>query len=107
MGNSAINKIYFGEVKPLPRPDIQSMVIKTTRKVSEQALEFFLKEWSLKAYRIKGFVNLLEGRTVAVQCTFDTIEILPVENNFYPTEIVALTDQFILREWNKAFKQLK
>jgi len=107
LGNSGINKFYFGEIKSLPRPVINSMVIKSGQKLSRTSLETFLNEWAPKAYRIKGFVNLKEGKTAAVQCTFDSIEIIEVENAFHPTEIVALSDQFTLREWNKAFKEMK
>lgn len=106
LGKTAINKFYFGEMKSLPRPEINSMVIKTTRKVSAQSLDGFLKEWAPKAYRIKGFVNLKEGKTIAVQCTFDTIEIQESEIAFHPTELVALTENFGLHDWNKAFREL-
>jgi G3E family GTPase len=105
LGNSAINKYYFGEVKTMSRPDINSMVIKSGRKISRQSLDMFLKEWASKAYRIKGFVNLKEGKTAAIQCTFDSVEIIEIENAFHPTEIIALSDQFNLREWNKSFKE--
>lgn len=105
LGNSAINKYFFGEVKTMSRPDINSMVIKSGRKISRQSLDMFLKEWASKAYRIKGFVNLKEGKTAAIQCTFDSVEIIEIENAFHPTEIIALSDQFNLREWNKSFKE--
>lgn len=104
--NSAVNKFYFGELKTMPRPDVNSMVIKTGRKVSRSSLELFLAVWAPKAYRIKGFVNLKEGKTAAVQCTFDSIEIIEIANDFHPTELIAISDQFYLREWNQAFKEL-
>lgn len=106
LGNSTVNKYYFGEIKTMPRPDINSMVIKSGRKISRQSLEMFLKEWAPKAYRIKGFVNLKEGKTAAIQCIFDSVEIIEIENAFHPTEIVALSDLFTLKEWNKAFKEI-
>ena len=106
LGNFAINKFYFGEIKTMPRPDVNSMVIKTAKNVTEVSLQNFLQEWAPKAYRIKGFVKLKEGKTVAVQCTFDSINVLDVEHDFHPTELVALSDQFTLREWNRAFKEL-
>ncbi len=106
LGNSAINKFYFGEIKSLPRPSVNSMVIKSGRKLSRISLELFLNDWAPKAYRIKGFVNLKEGKTAAVQCTFNTVEIVEIENDFHPTELIAISDQFTLREWNRAFKEL-
>ncbi len=105
LGINALNKIYFGEVKAMPRPDINSMVIKSGRKLTREALQQFLHNWAPEAFRIKGFVNLKEGQTVAVQCTFDIIEIKQTENHFSPTELVALTDRFTLRDWNKSFRE--
>jgi G3E family GTPase len=106
LGNSAINKFYFGEVTTMPRPNVNSMVIKSARKISRNSLQLFLNEWAPKAYRIKGFVKLNENKSVAVQCTFDSVEIIDVEDAFHPTELVALTDQFTMRELNRAFKEL-
>jgi G3E family GTPase len=106
LGNSAINKFYMGNVKTMPRPDVNSMVIKSARAVSKQSIQQFLAEWAPKAYRIKGFVKLAENKSVAVQCTFGSVHIAEVEDSFHPTELVALSDQFSLREWNRAFKEL-
>jgi G3E family GTPase len=75
MGNSAVKKFYLGELKAMSRPDVNSMVIKSGRKLSRNSLELFLNEWAPKAYRIKGFVNLKDGKTAAVQCTFDSVQI--------------------------------
>jgi G3E family GTPase len=106
MGNSAVKKFYLGELKAMSRPDVNSMVIKSGRKLSRNSLELFLNEWAPKAYRIKGFVNLKDGKTAAVQCTFDSVQITEIENDFHPTELVAISDQFTLREWNRTFKAL-
>lgn len=106
LGSPSIDKFYLGAVKTLPRPDVNSMVIKSSRKISRESLEIFLNEWAPKSYRIKGFVNLKNGKTFAVQCTFDVVELFETENNFHPTEIIALTGQFTLRDWNKSFKTL-
>ncbi|WP_167610879.1 CobW family GTP-binding protein [Maribellus sediminis] len=106
LGNQAIGKFYFGDVKALPRPEVNSMVIKSSKKVSRENLLEFLNEWAAKAYRIKGYINLKGGETVAVQCTFNDVKLIGVDDSFHPTELIALTDQFTLREWNKAFKAL-
>ncbi len=104
LGNKEINKFYFGEVKAMASPNINSMVIKNARKMSRNALHRFLNEWAPKAYRIKGFVNLTEGKTAAVQCTFNSVEVVEMENDFRPTELVAISNRFTLREWNRSFK---
>lgn len=107
LGAAAVKKIYFGDVSPMPRPEINSMVIKSAQPVSKDALNIFLKEWAPKAYRIKGFVKLKENKSVAVQCSFNSIDMIELEDSFHPTELVALTDQFSLREWNQSFKKAR
>lgn len=104
---SSMTKFYLGEETTLARPDVNSMVIKSGKKVSQDSLKEFLENWTSKAYRIKGFVNLTNGKTVAVQCTAKTIELQDIEKVFSPTELIAISDQFTLREWNKAFKDLR
>jgi G3E family GTPase len=106
MGKIFSNKIYFTEVKPLPRPEINSMVIKSGKKITPENLEIFLNEWAPKAYRIKGFVNLTNGKTVAVQCTFGSVETIKTETSFQNSELIALTDEFTLREWSQAFRNM-
>lgn len=103
-GIVAVSKFYPDLGKPLARPDVNSMVIKSGRKLSKDALLHFLNEWAPKAYRIKGYVNLKENTTLAVQCVFDNIELTKVANNFHPTELVALSDQFTLKQWNQSYK---
>ncbi len=107
LGNNALNKFYFGEMKTMPRPNINSMVIKTAKKILENSLREFLSEWAPKAYRIKGYINCREGRTLAVQCTPSTVEVFPVNQVFQTTEMIAISDQFSLKEWYQAYKQLK
>ncbi len=107
LGNSALNKFYFGEMKTLARPSVNSMVIKTAKKVLENSLRNFLGEWSPKAYRIKGYINCKEGNTMAVQCTPSSVKLFPVSRVFQTTEIIAISDQFTLKEWYQAYKQLK
>ena len=106
LGKTAINKFYFGEMKSLPRPAINSMVIKTTRKISRDSLVAFLNFWAPKSFRIKGFVNLSDNSVYAVQCVYNEIQLQLVNLGYVPTELVALTENFTLHEWNKAFREL-
>jgi G3E family GTPase len=103
-GDAAVSKFYPDPGKPLARPDVNSIVIKSGKKISKNALDQFLNEWAPLAYRIKGYANLKDGTTLAVQCVFEKIEISRVKNNFHPTELVALSDKFTLKQWNQSFK---
>lgn len=103
---TAGNKFYFNLPKPMNRPEINSMVLKTGRKPEKEALESFLKEWAPKSYRIKGFVNTKDKKTLAVQCSFDSVDLKETKTWPGPTELIALTDEFTLHEWNKAFRKI-
>jgi hypothetical protein len=48
-----------------------------------------LDKWSKSAYRIKGYVQTGDG-AVAVQASFDHVEILPAPDYNDPTEIIYL-----------------
>jgi len=102
--SKTLQKFYFGETKTLARPDVNSMVIKSGRKLSEENFHEFLRQWAPKAYRIKGFINLKNGKTLAVQSVFEKVEFIEVSNRYEPTELVAITDRFSLHEWNKSFR---
>ena len=106
LGNLPINKFYFSNVEAMVEPKVNSMVIKSARKLSRKSLELFLNVWAPKSYRIKGFVNLTDGKIAAVQCTFDRVDIIEMENTFRPTELIAISEQFTMREWNKSFKEI-
>ncbi|MBN2637289.1 MAG: GTP-binding protein [Prolixibacteraceae bacterium] len=106
LGNTARNKIYFDDLKTLARPDVNSMVIRTAKKVSKNALTDFLNDYSPKAYRIKGFINCSDGKTWAVQCTTTNVELVLADNAYHTTELIAISDQFTLKEWYQAFKKL-
>lgn len=106
LGIPALEKFYFGEIKTMPRPDVYSMVIRSSKAVSRQALKDFLEEWAPKAYRIKGYVRLKDKTTAAIQCTFDSVEIIEQVDSIYTSELIALTEHFTLREWNQSFKSL-
>jgi G3E family GTPase len=98
-------KYYFDQVNPMEKPAINSMVIKTTKTLTVEALRNFLDEWSPKAFRIKGFVNLKTGETIAVQCTLGQVELKLTGKSFSPTELIAITHEFSLRVWNKSFRE--
>jgi G3E family GTPase len=99
-------KFYFDSPTPMNRPEINSMVLKTGRKPDRESFENFLRKWAPKSFRIKGFVNTKDKKTLAVQCTFDSIELKEIDTWPGPTELIALTDKFSLREWNSAFRAI-
>jgi G3E family GTPase len=102
----SVQKFYPESVKPMERPDIRSMVIKSSRKSTPEQVMEFLGRWAPLSYRIKGYINLKNGRTLAVQCVYDTTDVREIDGSFYSTEIIALTDRYTLRDWNQSFRSI-
>ena len=82
------------------RPDVGSAVIKLMKPISAENLDLFIRKYSMITYRMKGYVNTANG-AVAVQTSFEHIEIKPVPDNPYHTEMVILgpgIDQKIVQQ---------
>ncbi len=71
------------------KPDISSAVIKLAKAVPRENLDRFILKYSSLTYRIKGYVMTTKGN-VAVQTSFGQIEIAPLSENLYLTEIVII-----------------
>ena len=56
------------------------------------------------AYRIKGFANTTDGKTLSVQCIYDNIELIETDVFYGPSELIAITGSFTFHEWNRSFK---
>lgn len=83
-------KTLPGTQHQISRPDLQSLVIKTNKSISEKNLEQFLDEHQNTFVRCKGYVALHDGRTVAVQGVYEHYEIKPSERTGKLTELVAI-----------------
>ena len=95
-----VSLIGNGQNEGSGRPDVGSAVIKCTKAVSSENLDQFIRKYSLITYRIKGYVDTLNG-PVAVQASFEHIEIKPVPDNPYHTEMVIIgpgIDQKVLQQ---------
>ncbi|MCP4751220.1 MAG: hypothetical protein GY866_10020 [Proteobacteria bacterium] len=88
------------------RPQISSVLLRTTSRISEEGLTAFLKQFEKKAYRIKGYVNLADDSSVSVQSCFGETHLKPVERIFGPTELIALGPDIEHREFSRFFEKL-
>lgn len=105
LADRALSKYYPDLTGSMTRPEVNSMVIKSGRKIDKKSLESFLQQWAPLAYRIKGFVNTADGKTFSVQCVFDNIELIESEVFYGPSELIAISGVFTFHEWNKSFKR--
>ena len=80
------------QVESEGRPDVDSAVVKLTRPITPENFELFIRKYSLLTYRIKGYADTTMG-PVAVQTSFEHIEIMQIPDNPYHTEIVIIGPQ--------------
>ena len=106
LGDPAVEKSYPSPMHPLGRPEIKSMVIKSGRKTTAEKAMAFLGQWADMAYRIKGYINLKNGNTLAVSCVQGVVECREMHGSSYSSELIALTDRFTLTEWNRSFRSI-
>lgn len=88
-------------IRPGGRPDIQSVVIRTSRPVTQQQLNRFLEEYLPLTYRIKGYVKLPDGTALALQTSFKSSSTKPLTNYTGNTEIIAMGKNIEPRKMRK------
>ncbi len=87
------------------RPDIDSVVIKTTKIISSANLDLFLHKWTRRTYRMKGYVNTDAGG-MALQSSFEQFELFEISNYNNPTQLVILGPDLGDRLVQKEFEEL-
>ena len=93
------------QIEKAGRPDVGLSVIKFIKPVSSEKLVRFIQKYSLIAYRIKGYVITDDG-SVAVQTSFEHIEIKPVPDNPYHTEMVVIGPEISQKVLQHEFENL-
>jgi len=86
------------------RPGINTCVLRTNDKISENDLHNFIRELLPDCIRIKGFVNLADGRTVAVQTVFEHVEFKEIANFSGLTEIIVFSEYLTVKTVYGKFK---
>jgi G3E family GTPase len=87
------------------RPDVDSVVIKTTKIISPANLHLFLKKWTRKTYRMKGYVNTDTGG-LTLQSSFEQFELVEIPDYKDPTQLVILGPNLDSRFLQKEFEEL-
>lgn len=72
------------------RPNLESVVIKTSRLISSENLECFLKICISVCIRSKGYINMLSGEKLFLQGSFDDYSLVTADYFQAPTEIVLI-----------------
>jgi G3E family GTPase len=93
------------EQKDEERPEIDSVVIKTTKIISLANLHLFLQKWINKTYRMKGYVITEEGG-LTLQSSFEQFQLLDINGYKDPTQMVILGPNLDNRLLQKEFEEL-
>ncbi len=89
------------KIESCDRPDIDAKVIKITKTISHDVLNKFLEYYSKTTYRIKGFVNLDNNKTLAVQVAGGNIEVKHVKKIKGTTELIVMGQNLHLSQLKK------
>ncbi len=95
-----------GAAIPVTRPDIRVGVMKSGRQISAEALRQLLNRYAQSTYRIKGFVNLNNGKHITVQTSFQHIALHDLPDYSGPTQLIALGEDFDLKAFARSYRAL-
>lgn len=87
------------------RPDLAACVLRTHDLVDERGLLSFLGKLKTSCPRIKGFLNLREGKTVSVNSVYDYQEISEIDGYVGPSELIAFGSGLTAGMLRKSFRE--
>ncbi|TKG94607.1 hypothetical protein EYV94_11705 [Puteibacter caeruleilacunae] len=108
-----INKLLIDDVvagqfagkEAAGRPDMGTCVLRTHEKISLDGLKDFIDDLIVDCPRIKGFVKLTNDKVVAIQTTFDQVDIKEIANFGGNSEIIAFGYNLDVRRLRTAYKE--
>ena len=86
------------------KPDMGLSLLRMHDKISKEGLIEFIEEIKPTSQRIKGFVHLFDGTTMAVQTVYDSFEYTEMEKYEGRTELIIFNSEYSPRELQKLFK---
>lgn len=86
------------------RPDMSTCVLRTHDRVDRAGLEQFLRSMQAACSRIKGFVTLDDGSSVAFHSVFEQLEIREIEDYAGPSELIVFGQGLSVSGVRKQFK---
>ena len=100
----ADNMMMLPNVKSGSKPDMGLSLLRMHDKIAKEKLISFIEGILSTSDRIKGFVNLDDGSTVAVQSVYNDYEIHKMENYDGRSELIIFNNTYSPRELQKMFK---
>ncbi|WP_430813801.1 GTP-binding protein [Carboxylicivirga sp. RSCT41] len=87
------------------RPNMHTSVLRTHDKISLNQLNQFIKAIHKQCIRIKGFMNLTDGKVVSIHSVYDVFEIKVLDNYAGPSELIVFSESISLTQLRQCFKQ--
>lgn len=101
-------KKYFFPQGVSNRPDIQSIVLKTSKPMKFDNLQRFLKYISGSCYRVKGTIILDNGKTISIQLVAGDYRFEEIITSSKLTELIAIGEgisvQYLKSAYNEALQ---
>jgi G3E family GTPase len=102
--NGASSKRYIGKTSG-GQPDIKTCVLRTHDKIKPQALQAFIAELQSDCLRIKGYLNLIDGRVMSVHSVYDEVEFKELKNYTGPSELITFSKHLSVSSLRKIWKK--
>jgi len=99
-----LKKKFLPYLKSGGKPGMGVSFLRLHEKISKEQLINFINEIMPTSQRIKGFVHLKDGSTLAVQTVYNHFEYSEMEKYDGRTELIIFNDKFSPRELQKMFK---
>lgn len=97
--------LKHAKVASAGRPPINACVLRIHDKLSLLGLKSFIFELQKMCPRVKGYVNLKDGRVMGIQTVFDHSDLKEIKEYVGPTELIAFGDKLTPRELRQIFKK--
>lgn len=100
--NSAANR-YAGN-ESASRPEMSTCVLRTHDKVDRDGLERFLDSMRKDSPRIKGLLNMKDGKSVSFQTVFEQVVIEEIADYAGPSELIVFGENLTVRDVRQRFR---
>lgn len=100
----AASKLYINKA-PGGQPDIKACVLRIHDKISHQSLQSFIAELQTVCIRIKGYLNLKDGKVVSVHSVYNESEFEELKNYTGPSELIIFSTLLSIKSLREIWKK--
>jgi G3E family GTPase len=87
------------------RPEMKTPVLRSNERIIESQVMAFLDELQQVCIRIKGWIQLSDGKTLAIQTVFDQREVKALNSFQGRAELITFSEKISIKELRQLFKR--